>query len=33
MTRDANAGPAAEGDLLGDFVLPQWQEPAEHAMQ
>jgi len=21
--------PAAEGDLLGDFVLPQWQEPPE----
>ena len=25
--------PAAEGDLLGDFVLPQWQEPPERKQQ
>jgi tetratricopeptide (TPR) repeat protein len=25
--------PAAEGDLLGDFVLPQWQGPPERKQQ
>lgn len=25
------APPAAEGDLVGDFLLPQWQEPPPHA--
>jgi predicted Zn-dependent protease len=25
----AEAPPAAEGDLLGDFVLPEWQMPEE----
>jgi tetratricopeptide (TPR) repeat protein len=25
----AEAPPAAEGDLLGDFVLPEWQVPEE----
>jgi tetratricopeptide (TPR) repeat protein len=25
--------PAAEGDLLSDFLLPQWQAPPEHAKQ
>jgi tetratricopeptide (TPR) repeat protein len=29
----AEAPPAAEGDLLGDFLLPQWQAPPEHVKQ
>ena len=29
----AEAPPAAEVDLLGDFLLPQWQAPPEHAKQ
>jgi tetratricopeptide (TPR) repeat protein len=31
--KTAEATPAAEGDLLGDFLLPQWQAPPEQAKQ
>jgi Flp pilus assembly protein TadD len=29
----ANAPPDHEGDLLGDFFVPQWQEPPESVEQ